>query len=145
MKAGRALASPTPWMAGDSVEQPRFILVWGFVDSIHHSAKAASIWWEKPEYYSILLECRWAIPQTLWGRWMFNFLGRLERGYCGENLQGQGDLAWCLGKANQVESERHNLRHLEYPSKIFCCLTGEIVVLVVVLDTALFIYIGGSA
>lgn len=105
MKQAKALAFPHPMNDWRFHVTTRIHVIWGFLHSTHHSAKAYSIWWEKPEYYSILLECRWAIPKTPWGRWIFKFLLSLGREYCGEDIPGQGDLAWWVRKANQGESE----------------------------------------
>ena len=116
MKQGRALAFAHPMNDCRFHVTTRIHVIRGFLHSTHHSAKAVSIWWEKPEYYSILLEFSRAIPQTLWRRWIFNFFLRLGREYRGEDIPGQGGLAWWLRKANQEHSERSHLRHLEYLS-----------------------------
>ena len=76
----------------------RIHVIWGFLHSIHHSAKAVSIWWEKPEYYSILLEFSRAIPQTLWRRWIFNFSSDLEENTVVRIYQGREVLPNGSGK-----------------------------------------------
>lgn len=141
------LACIFPWSAADPSISPlheglmvlfstKLIFMLGFVDSNHYVVFSVQILLKQPAYGEgrlnitvFFLECRWAIPQTMWGKDTFHFWLRPGKGDCGEEILPRGQ-----------ESEPRQVQKAQPEASwniltLSSCATGDTFFPVIVLDT----------